>query len=126
MNYGVDVAVEPARPLEAGREVTVRVTGLADAAVKCRAIECSVLWRTEGRGDDDGATVFQGVDQGGELQPDVPIEAVFRFRVPDDGPITYAGRLLSIRWFLRVSLDIPWRFDPKREFELTVVPRAIE
>jgi hypothetical protein len=69
-------------------------------------IELSVLWRTEGKGDEDlGVILFQEWTQG---------EVPFDFRAPQEftvelprSPLSYDGVLVKIHWLARVRLRWP-------------------
>jgi hypothetical protein len=69
-----------------------------------QAIELSVLWHTEGKGDEDlGVHFFDRLlpAEGDSLDP----SAVRRFqtRLPHS-PLSYLGQLLSILWSVRVRV----------------------
>ena len=69
-----------------------------------RAVEVSVLWYTEGKGDEDMAVhEFQrlSVDDGDWIDPSRP--GRFSVVLPNS-PLTYDGALLKIRWCVRVRV----------------------
>jgi hypothetical protein len=66
------------------------------------AVEISVLWHTDGKGDEDlGVHLFKRLDaaQGDYLDPTVPTR--FSTQLPYS-PLTYDGVLVKIRWCVRV------------------------
>jgi hypothetical protein len=71
---------------------------------RIRAVEVSVLWYTEGKGDEDMAVhEFQrlSVDDGDWIDPSRP----GRFSVVLPGsPLSYDGAILKIRWCVRVRV----------------------
>ncbi|HAN96857.1 MAG TPA: hypothetical protein DCQ98_05225 [Planctomycetaceae bacterium] len=83
------------------------------------AVEASVLWSTFGKGDADmGVHYFER--RVPEDLPDGDLRELHRFRTRcPDGPLSYEGELLSIRWCVRVrvfplrgketSFDLPFR-----------------
>lgn len=79
-------------------------------------------WTATGR-KTDSATVARGRIPIAAIEADTP--EVFRFdaEIPAHGPATYRGELLSVGWFLEVSLDIPWAFDPDGSVGFVVHPR---
>ncbi|MFO0930815.1 MAG: hypothetical protein U0736_27915 [Gemmataceae bacterium] len=66
-------------------------------------IELSVLWRTEGKGDEDlGVVLFQEWSaEGNALEFDRP--QPFAVQLPRS-PLTYDGELVKIRWMVRVRV----------------------
>lgn len=66
------------------------------------AIEVSVLWYTEGKGDEDFSVHdFRrlSVEEGDEIDPRWP--GRFRTILPNS-PMTYDGAIIKIRWCVRV------------------------
>ncbi|MBN1590830.1 MAG: hypothetical protein JW888_15060 [Pirellulales bacterium] len=69
-----------------------------------RAVEVSVLWYTEGKGDEDMAVhEFQrlSVDDGDWIDPNRP--GRFSVALPNS-PLSYDGVILKIRWCVRVRV----------------------
>lgn len=66
-------------------------------------IELSVLWRTEGKGDEDlGVILFQ--EWSSETRPfDFDQPQAFSIRLPRS-PLSYDGELIKIRWLARVRV----------------------
>jgi hypothetical protein len=69
-----------------------------------QAVEASVLWYTEGKGEDDlGVHFFErrlpADADDGDLRP----MRRLRTRLPNS-PLTYGGSILSIRWCVRLRL----------------------
>ncbi len=113
------------RRYEPGAELTARarVAGLGDERVQ--AVEHSVLWYTEGKGEEDlGVHFFTRVESG-----PAPAESdgmvAFGTRLPPS-PLSYEGVIVKIRWcarvriFFRASRD----FVSEHVFELGRLPPA--
>ncbi len=88
-------------------------------------IELSVLWRTEGKGDED-LSVILFVEWSSEDQPfDFDRPHPFRVRLPRS-PLSYHGLLIKIRWLVR--LRVRWGRDgetlAEESFELGLPPGA--
>jgi len=69
-----------------------------------RAVELSVLWYTEGKGDEDMAVhEFQrlAADDGDWIDPNRP--GRFSVALPNS-PLSYDGAILKIRWCVRVRV----------------------
>jgi len=66
-----------------------------------KAVEVSVLWYTEGKGDEDiGVHHFERIDvRDGSNDLTRPIP--FRTRLPNS-PLSYAGQIVRIVWCVRV------------------------
>jgi len=69
-----------------------------------QAVEASVLWHTEGKGEGDlGVHFFErrlpSDAENGDLRPMRPL----RTRLPNS-PLSYRGAIMSIRWCVRLRL----------------------
>lgn len=89
-----------------------------------KAVECSVLWHTEGKGDEDMA-VHQfwrrDADEGYPIDAAKP--EAFSTPLPNS-PLSYDGRIIKVRWCVRVRVFLPRNrelVDEKR-FQLGCVP----
>ena len=74
----------------------------AVGAARVKAVEVSVLWYTEGKGDEDLAVhEFWRVDaeEGGEFDPTRPQS--FSTTLPNC-PLSYDGQIIRLRWCVRV------------------------
>ncbi len=80
--------------------------------LQCKAVELSVLWYTEGKGDEDMAVhAFERTSEEKNGPIDVTRPGRFQVTLPSS-PLSYDGHNLKIRWCVRV------RLFPKREKEL--------
>ncbi|QDV64775.1 hypothetical protein [Crateriforma conspicua] len=71
---------------------------------RIRCIEVSVLWHTDGKGDEDlQVHHFHRIDTAELSAIDLGSPQALDCRLPAT-PLSYHGRLLSIRWCLRVRL----------------------
>ncbi len=69
-----------------------------------KAIEASVLWYTEGKGDEDMAVQeFWRRDFDAECSLDPSRPEPFGVRLPGS-PLSYEGRIVKIRWCVRVRV----------------------
>ena len=71
---------------------------------KISAVETSVVWHTEGKGNEDlGVHFFQRLTgeaiAGRDWSAPQPLSTIL-----PDAPLSYEGRLLKIRWCLRVRV----------------------
>jgi hypothetical protein len=67
-----------------------------------KAVEVSVLWHTEGKGEEDLAVhAFWRFHAEGEALPDPRRPARFETTLPKS-PLSYDGLLVKIRWCVRV------------------------
>ena len=76
-----------------------RIDGIAgwDLAEPAKWVEVRLFYRTAGKGDEDAAIVDS---QRFEQPPPVDAQA-FEFTAPD-GPLSYEGRLIELRWGLEL------------------------
>jgi hypothetical protein len=115
----------PDRRYEPGEGVVVRYTiqGLGDE--RLRAVEHSILWYTEGKGEEDlGIQFFDRV--AGEPAATTADGAVsFGTRLPAS-PLSYEGVIVKIRWCARIRLFFVAARDFVSEhvFEMGTLPPA--
>jgi hypothetical protein len=120
-----DVQIVSARdPLEAGDQATIEIHVEVPKAHEGIALVWKVGWKAEGRRTNT-TVVESGSQHIDHIPANTPQSWSIPFTVPEDGPISYRGTLLSVDWFVEVSLDIPWAFDPESTFPFEVVPRVL-
>lgn len=71
------------------------------------AVELSVVWHTEGQGDEDMAVHhFERFDR--ERRPELDLRRPQRFSVPlPRSPLSYQGVIVKIQWCVRVRVFLP-------------------
>lgn len=88
------------------------------------AIEVSVVWYTEGQGDEDLAVhYFERLDR--DQRPEVDLRRRQRFSVAlPRSPLSYEGVIVKIRWCVRVRAFMPRGKELFAEapFQLGAVP----
>lgn len=97
-------------------------------AKEVQAVEASVLWYTEGKGDEDLAVHYF------ERRTPSDVEAgdlceLRRFEVAlSNSPLTYDGSILKIRWCVRVRLFLRRGKEIffERPFRLGAVPAVVK
>lgn len=100
------------RQWKPGEALEVEVAWSADQPVE--EVEVRLLWRTEGRGDEEDGVVAReswpaaGTSGDRELQ----------FRLPA-GPWSYEGELLTIQWLVDAVL---WPSGEQSQLEITLSP----
>ena len=103
-------------PLDAV-EVRYEADGLGEEPP--RAVEHSVLWFTEGKGEEDmGVHFFERVVDRGRLPPVAP-SGQFSCRLPRS-PLSYEGVIVKIRWCIRVRFFFTGGRDYVSEHEFSV------
>ncbi|MEX2026601.1 MAG: hypothetical protein WEH44_04860 [Pirellulaceae bacterium] len=96
--------VGPRRDYSAGEELIAEYQFDAVAADEIQAVESSVLWYTEGKGDEDlGVHFFERRVPSDADQGDLRTLRRFTSQLPSS-PLTYAGQLFSVHWCVRVRL----------------------
>jgi len=91
-----------------------------------RAVEHSVLWYTEGKGDEDlGVHFFERIADPDRLPPDAT-GARFDVVLPAS-PLSYEGVIVKVRWCVRVRYFFAGGRDFVSEHEFSVgrVPPAM-
>lgn len=75
--------------------------------IKPRAVELSVLWHTEGKGDEDLA-VHYFYRWSSEEHEYIDFRRMQRFRTQlPESPLSYEGVFVKIRWCVRLKVFIP-------------------
>lgn len=106
-------------------EIRIRYEADGLGAARPRAVEHSVLWYTEGKGEEDlGVHFFERVVDRSRLPPQAATGA-FATRLPAS-PLTYEGMIVKIRWCVRVRLFFAdgRDFVSEHEFTMGSVPPA--
>jgi hypothetical protein len=101
---------------EPGEELSGQFLVVPNDGQTLKAVEVSVLWQTEGKGDDDlGVTHFERIEaNSGTADLLRPIS--FRTHLPNS-PLSYHGQILRIVWCVRV------RAFPQRGNEIVAEER---
>ena len=95
---------EPRKLFFPGEELDCECQIDAVDADEIQAVETSVLWYTEGKGDEDlGVHFFErrvpSEVEGGDLRP------LHRFKtILPSSPLSYPGEIVKVRWCARVRL----------------------
>lgn len=91
-----------------------------------RAVEWSMLWYTEGKGEEDlGIHFFRRITEPGEVAA-AAAAGRFATRLPRS-PLSYEGLIVKIRWCVRLRLFFEGGRDFVSEhvFDLGSVPAAL-
>jgi hypothetical protein len=117
----------PKRTFSAGDEIICEYQIDAVDPADIQAVEASILWYTEGKGEEDlGVHFFErrlpGDADDGDLRPMRRV----RTRLPNS-PLSYRGAILSIRWCVRLRLFLRRgrEFVLEQPFTLGAVPPAL-
>jgi hypothetical protein len=112
------------RTFSAGDEIVCEYQIDAVDPADIQAVEASILWFTEGKGEEDlGVHFFErrlpGDADDGDLRPMRRV----RTRLPNS-PLSYRGAILSIRWCVRLRLFLRRgrEFVLEQPFTLGAVP----
>lgn len=111
------------RVLVVGQEVKGRVIIETPKMYRNAKIEWQLGWNACGKRTNK-EMVSSGVQSLAMIQANKPVEIILVMRIPDEAPLSYNGYLFSVKWFLRISLKVSWAFNPRKEWQMTVVPRV--
>ena len=118
--------VGPVRQFAAGDELICEYQVDAVEADEIQAVEASVLWHTEGKGEEDMGVHFfeRRLPADAEGQDLRPLRRL-RTHLPSS-PLTYSGEILSIQWCarLRVFLRRGRELVVEQPFTLGSVPHG--
>lgn len=109
-------------PLE---EIQVRYSVELPSAVVVRTVERSVLWYTEGKGEEDiGVHFFERITERAAVT-EAAAGGSFAAKLPSS-PLSYEGVIVKVRWCARVRLffEEGRDFVSEHVFELGHVPVA--
>jgi hypothetical protein len=116
------------REFAAGDELVCEYQIDAVDPADIQAVEASVLWHTEGKGEDDlGVHFFErrlpADAENGDLRP----MRRLRTRLPNS-PLTYRGAILSIQWCVRLRLFLRRgrEYVVEQPFTLGCVPEVVQ
>lgn len=108
-----------------GSTVSGRVLWTASKDVTPRKIEVALGWHTEGRGSTAKDSVITGRHECGPVSAGDEVDVPFEFRIPDDVPVSFDGRLIRMIWAIDVRVDLPWAFDEKASAVFTVAAPVV-
>lgn len=115
----------PRRLFNPGDEIECEYEIIAANRESIPAIEASILWYTEGKGEEDMAIHFFERRVPGET-PDNDLRSSHRFRTKlPNCPLSYHGEILQIRWCvrIRVFLEGNGKINQDLPFQLGVIPQ---
>jgi hypothetical protein len=119
--------VGPRSAFAAGDELIAEYQVDAVDPAEIQAVEASILWYTEGKGEEDmGVHFFErrlpGDEDDGDLRPMRRV----RTRLPNS-PLSYSGAILCIRWCVRLRLFLRRGRDYvlEKQFTLGSVPAVL-
>lgn len=116
----------PGRSYQPGEWVTAEYRLSDGGGERLRAVERSVLWYTEGKGEEDiGVHHFERFATGESIAAVVP-EGSFAVQLPAS-PLSYEGVIVKIRWCVRLRIFFESGRDHVSEHVFVVgrVPPAI-
>ena len=119
--------VGPKRSFAVGDELICEYQIDAVDPAEIQAVEASVLWHTEGKGEDDlGVHFFErrlpGDAEDGDLRPMRRLKT----RLPNS-PLSYGGSILRIQWCVRLRLFLRRgrEYAVEQPFTLGSVPAVL-
>ena len=111
------------RRYDPGSSINGRVQLIPNEDINSRSAAVRLQWRTEGRGDPNGATFQETQIWQGNLQKGRPVEHQFQFQIPME-PWSYSGHYITIVWEILVYVDVPLAGDPKFSQPFIVRPQS--
>ncbi|TWT30610.1 hypothetical protein [Blastopirellula retiformator] len=114
----------PSRQYAADDELTARFEISNLPAVNISAIEASVVWHTEGTGEEDlSAHEFVRLVPGEEADGDLTRLQTLTTRLPRS-PLSYNGKIVKIHWVVRVRVFVGKGRDLVEELEFELASAA--
>jgi hypothetical protein len=93
--------------------------------INCRGVWLEIGYHDRGSGTPNDNRLFQTMFYEGKLQANKPLTHLFRFTIPETGPVSYEGQIVKIEWYVRIRIDIPFWFDKREEFPFNVIPTLV-
>jgi hypothetical protein len=91
-----------------------------------QALEASIMWFTEGKGDEDlGVHHFERSRPSDAIDGDLRQLQVLRSQLPPS-PLSYNGMILKIRWCVRIRLFWGKGKDTHVDRQFQLLPRPVE
>lgn len=110
------------RVYHGGETVTGRVTIRPNKDLKSNGILIEYYWQTHGRGNRTRGKLFKTrIDSAPELRAGESVEVPFEFQ-SGRWPLTHHGDYINVDHYVKVSIDVPFAFDPKHSEEFIVLP----
>jgi hypothetical protein len=119
--------VGPSRTFSAGDELVCEYQIDAVDPADIQAVEMSVLWSTEGKGEEDlGVHFFERRLPADTDDGDLRLLRRLRIRLPNS-PLSYRGAILNIHWCARLRLFLRRgrEFVVEQPFTLGSVPAVL-
>jgi hypothetical protein len=117
---------DPARAYRSGELLSGHFCIEPGGGGEVRAVEVSVLWRTEGKGDEDMSVhFFERMEPSDEELVDFRQPRRFSTVLPNS-PLSYDGMIVKIRWCVRTRVFLARGKELTRDapFQLGTVPQA--
>ncbi|MCC9609454.1 hypothetical protein LOC68_05130 [Blastopirellula sp. JC732] len=112
----------PSRQYAADDELVARFEISNLPAANITAIEASVLWHTEGTGEEDmSAHEFVRLLPGEDADGDLTRLQSLKTRLPRS-PLSYNGKIVKIHWVVRVRVFVGKGRDLVEELEFELTP----
>ena len=122
-SYQPRITLDREDPVYRGGEVvrgSASVRGIEGGGT-LNALIVTIEWRTVGESNQDRGPVRMVRLPVETPSPGALVEAPFSLELPS-GPISYAGQLFSVEWFVAVRADVALARDPRSELMIEVVP----
>ncbi len=111
-----------ARAWPVGGRISGNIRVVSTDETRARGVRVDLSWKTEGRGNVDNSRVVKEVLHEGHITAGSDFKLPFELLVPADGPITYDGHYINIRWEVAAVVDIPWGRDTVERQTVMILP----
>lgn len=100
-------------------EGTVEVR--ADQDVRCQGLRLTLGWTASGSGNTHEAPVQTELLYEGEWRGGATTAYPFQIPLPN-GPVSFEGTHVRVRWWLEAHADLPWAIDARARTDLQLLP----
>jgi hypothetical protein len=114
----------PVAPVGGTRRLRLQVS--TDSDVHCRGLLACVCCRIHGSGTAEEIVLSpEQTIHVGELSAGANAERAYDIKIPEIGPVSFAGRYVKCDWEVRIRVDVPiWR-DKRLHLPFIVTPQLL-
>lgn len=93
--------------------------------INCRGVWLEIGWFDRGKGTSHENRLMEAMFFQGKLKAGETLAHRITFAIPKEAPVSYAGQLVTVEWYVRVRIDIPFWFDIREERYFRVIPHLV-
>lgn len=116
--------VEGMAEVEVGRLVPVTIELVRPERFDSKNVKVRLKYDITGRGNPGSKVVAEETPVTGAWEAGGRGRRSLALSIPENGPISHAGKLIDIAWSVEVTVDVKWAKDPTVSIPIRVLPRG--